>query len=67
MKKASTFQRGYSVQVLQIHSPFNYKLVEQETSNIRILHMKCNASTKFQNYKWSNGWIWLYGQCTWRQ
>ena len=61
VKKASIFQRGYSVQVLQIHSPFNYKLVEQETNNIRILHMKYNAAMKFQKYKWSNGWIWLYG------
>eukprot|EP00435_Cladocopium_sp_Y103_P011245 s69_g2.t3 len=23
--------------------------------------MKYNAAMKFQNYKWSNGWIWLYG------
>ena len=60
-KKLSSFQRGYSVQVLQVHAPHNYRLTEAEKNNLRALHLNYNAANKFDKHNWSNGWIWNYG------
>jgi hypothetical protein len=61
LRKMSTFQRGYSVQMLQVHSPYKYKLTMEEQDNLRVIQLGYNAADKFKVYKWSNGWIWLYG------
>ena len=60
-KKLSSFQRGYSVQVLQVHAPHNYRLTSNEMDNLRVIHLSYNAIDKFDKYNWENGWIWLYG------
>ena len=61
VKKTSSFQRGYSVQVIQVHSPCSYRLTEWERNNLRTMVIDYNAAQKFQEYNWSSGWIWLYG------
>ena len=60
-KKLSSFQRGYSVQVLQVHAPHNYRFTEAEKNDLRAVHLNYNAANKFDKYSWSNGWIWNYG------
>ena len=60
-KKLSSFQRGHSVQVLQVHAPHNYRFTEAEKNNLRAVHLNYNAANKFDKYNWSNGWIWNYG------
>ena len=54
-KKLSSFQRGYSVQVLQVHAPHNYRFTEAKKNNVRALHLNYNAANKFDRYNWSNG------------
>ena len=60
-KKLSSFQRGYSVQVLQVHAPHNYRMTEAEKNHLRAIHLNYNAANKFDKYNWENGWIWNYG------
>ena len=47
VKKTSSFQRGYSVQVIQVHSPYNYRLTEWERNNLRTMVIDYNAAQKF--------------------
>ena len=60
-KMVTSFQRGYSVQVLQVHAPYNYSMTRTEMDNLRVIHLRYNAIDKFDRYNWQNGWIWLYG------
>ena len=60
-KMVTSFQRGYSVQVLQIHAPFDYQLTSKEMNKMRVMHLRYNAIDKFDRYNWESGWIWLYG------
>ena len=60
-KMVTSFQRGYSVQVLQIHAPFDYQMTNKEMNKMRVMHLQYNAIDKFDRYNWENGWIWLYG------
>ena len=60
-KKLSSFQRGYSVQVLQVRAPHNYRLTMEEKDNLRAVHLSYNAADKFDRYNWATGWIWNYG------
>eukprot|EP00439_Symbiodinium_sp_Y106_P086734 s314_g35.t2 len=60
-KMLTSFQRGYSVQVLQVHAPYDYVFTEAEKNNLRAMYLNYNAANKFDKYNWSNGWIWNYG------
>ena len=60
-KMVASFQRGYSVQILQIHAPYDYQLTNKEMNKMRVMHLQYNAIDKFDRYNWENGWIWLYG------
>ena len=57
----TSFQRGYSVQVLQVHAPYDYVFTEAEKNNLRAMYLNYNAANKFDKYNWSNGWIRNYG------
>ena len=61
MRKTTHFQRGHSVQYLQIHSNNKYKMDEQEKLSTRVLELNYNPSRKFDKYCWNNGWLWIYG------
>ena len=61
LKMLTSFQRGYSVQVLQVHAPYDYVFTEAEKNNLRAMYLNYNAANKFDKYNWSNGWIRNYG------
>ena len=61
LKMLTSFQQGYSVQVLQVHAPYDYVFTEAEKNSLRATHLNYNAANKFDKYNWSNGWIWNYG------
>ena len=60
-KRTNHFQRGQSVLYLQIHSPFTYKMDEQEQSSLRVMTMAYDPLTKLKSYVWTKGWTWIYG------
>ena len=60
-KKVNHFQRGQSVQFLQVLSPCRYKLSNMEKDNLRVMSLDYNPADKFVTYSWNNGWVWFYG------
>lgn len=52
MRKTTRFQRGHSVQYLQVHSGNRYKMDEQEILNTRVTELDYNLSRKFDKYCW---------------
>ena len=52
-KMVTSFQRGYSVQVLQIHAPYDYQLTNKEMNKMRVMHLQYNAIDKFDRYNWT--------------
>ena len=64
-KMLTSFQRGYSVQVLQVHAPYDYHFTEAEKNHLWALYLNYNAANKFDKYNWSNGWFGTMAtQCT---
>ena len=57
-KKTNHFQRGQSIQFLQVLAPCNYLLSNYEKDNMRVMY---NPAQKFEAYSWNSGWIWYYG------
>ena len=60
-RKVSHFQRAQSIQFLQIHNPFRYKLSDMERDNVRVMSLDFCPADKFQVYTWNNGWMWYFG------
>ena len=60
-KRTNHFQRGQSVQFLQVLAPCKYLLSDKENVNMRVMQITYNPAQKFETYCWNNGWIWLYG------
>ena len=60
-KKTNCFQRGQSVQFLQVLNPFFYKLTDNEKNNMRAMHVKYDPTERFEIYNWKSQWVWLYG------
>ena len=60
-RKTSHFQRAQSIQFLQVHSPFRYKLSTMERNNLRVVSLDFNPADKFVVYSWNNGWMWYFG------
>ena len=61
VKTISHVQRGYSVQILQVHAPQVYRLTTRERSTIRTMCLSYNVTDKFDQYNWQNGFLWIYG------
>jgi len=60
-QKVNHFQRGQSVQFLQVLSPHKYKLSNMEKDNLRVMSMDYNPANKFVTYNWNNDFLWYYG------
>ena len=60
-KKVNHFQRGQSVQFLQVLSPYKYILSNVEKDNLRVMSMDYNPANKFVTYNWNKDFLWYYG------
>ena len=61
VKAISHFQRGYSVQILQVHAPQAYRLTTWECSTMKTMYLSYNVVDKFDQYSWQTGLLWIYG------
>ena len=60
-KRVNNFQRGQSVQFLQVLSPHSYKMSQVEMDNLLIKEVEYNPCKKFSQYTWRTGWTWFFG------
>ena len=60
-RKVSHFQRGHSIQFLQVMAPYKYKLSDNEKDNLRVMSMDYNPANKFDTYCWNNDFLWYFG------
>ena len=60
-RKVSHFQRGHSIQFLQILAPHKYVLSTMEKDNLRVMSLDFNPTMKFDTYCWDNDFVWYFG------
>ena len=61
MKKMNTFQRGYTMQVIQVLQGHNYEMTNAERGNTVVLYFKgYNVLQLAQRFTWNNGYVWAY-------
>ena len=60
-RKVNTFQRGYSMQMVQVLQGHNYVLTKSELDNTIVLYYRgYNVLQLAQRYTWANGFVWAY-------
>ena len=57
-RKVNHFQRGHSIQFLQILAPHKYVLSNLEKDNLRVMGLDFNPTMKFDTYCWGNDFVW---------
>lgn len=61
MKKMNTFQRGYTMQVIQVLQGYTYEMTSAERDNTVVLYYKgYNVLQLAQRFTWNNGYVWAY-------
>ena len=60
-RKVSHFQRGHSIQFLQVLAPHKYVLSDNEKNNLRVMSLDYSPVNKFDTYCWNNGFLWYFG------
>jgi len=59
--KVNTFQRGYSMQMVQVLQGHNYVLTKSELDNTIVLYYRgYNVLQVAQRWTWANGFVWAY-------
>ena len=60
-RKVCHFQRGHSIQFLQVLAPHKYVLSTMEKDNLRVMSLDFNPTMKFDTYCWDNDFVWYFG------
>ena len=60
-RKVNHFQRGHSIQFLQILAPHKYVLSNMEKDNLCVMSLDFNPTMKFDTYCWDNDFVWYFG------
>ena len=60
-KKVNCFQRGYTMQMLQVLQGHNYKFIESGLKEVVVLYYKgYNVLQLAQRFTWNDGFVWAY-------
>ena len=64
-KKINCFQRGYTLQMLQVLQGHSYKFIESELKQVVALYYQgYNVLQLVQRCTWNNGYVWAYSMPT---